>query len=218
MPLFVRALLIAVAAGLPLACSAAEAPKYKLGKDYLSARQAQPTADPSKIEVLEVFAYSCPHCFAFEPSLEAWLSRKPADVNFIRLPHTLGSEANAVRNKAMYTAHLLGAFDKFHRALFGAIHGQGKMLASVEENRDLFVKSTGIKAEEFDGAYKSFVIDSRVRIADQAIRDLGITSVPAMVVEGKYVVSPRQGGGAKEMLAVVDYLVEQTRQERGKSR
>ena len=218
MPLFVRALLIAVAAALPLACSAAEAPKYKLGKDYLSVRTPQKPADASKIEVAEVFAYSCPHCFALESHVQAWAQKKPADVNFIRLPHTLGSEANSQRNKAMYTADMLGVLEKFHRALFGAIHGQGKLMATPEELRGLFEQATGIKGEEFDGAFKSFVVDSRNRIAEQAVRELGVASVPTLVVEGKYAVSPRAGGGPKEMFAIVDYLIEEARKERGKSR
>lgn len=218
MPLFVRALLIAVAAALPLACSAAEAPKYKLGKDYLAVRTPQTPADPARIEVMEIFAYSCPHCFSLEGPLQAWLAKKPDDVNFIRLPHTLGSQANALRNKAMYTAHMLGALENFHRALFGAIHGQGKMMSTPEELRALFEQSTGIKGEEFDGAYKSFVVDSRNRIAEQAVRDIGVTSVPTLVVDGKYAVSPRAGGGPKEMFAIVDFLVDQARKERGKSR
>lgn len=218
MPTFVRALMIALVAGLPLACSAAEAPKYQLGKDYLNVRQPQAPTDPGKIDVYEVFAYSCPHCFSFEPHVQDWAARNPKDVNFVRLPHTLGSPAGAIRNKAMYTADLLGQLEKFHRALFGAIHGQQKMMATVEEVRELFVKSTGVKAEEFDGNYGSFVVDSRFRIAEQAIKEMGITSVPAMVVDGRYVVSPRASGGAKEMLAITDWLVEQARKERGKSR
>src|ERR1700741_4479777 len=79
------AVLLAV---LPLACSAGDGP-FQPGKDYTELRAPQPKADPSKIEVMEVFAYSCPHCFHLEPEVEKWVKKKPADVNFVRLPHTL---------------------------------------------------------------------------------------------------------------------------------
>ena len=217
MPFLARAL-IALTALLPLACTAADAPKYELGTHYKPVRVPQTPADPGKIEVIEVFSYGCPHCFQFEPHLEAWLAKKPSDVSFVRLPHTLGAPAGIVRNKAMYTAHMLGGFEKFHRALFASIHGQGKTMGSVEEVRDLFVQSTGLKAADFDGAYNSFAIDSRFRIAENAIRDMGIASVPTLVVDGKYYTSPRAGGGFTEMLAVTDFLVAQARKERGKSR
>lgn len=218
MKLLARAM-IALSALLPLACSAAEAPpKYQLGRDYKAVRTVQPTSDPDKIEVMEVFAYSCPHCFQFEPALSAWLDKKPADVNFLRIPHTLGSEANELRNRAMFTAHLMGQFDKFHRALFGAIHGGGKLMSNAAELRTLFTTATGVPAADYDGVYKSFPIDGRARAAEQAIEQMGITSVPGMIVEGRYWVSPRAGGGSKEMLAITDFLVEQARKERKKSR
>lgn len=218
MQLLARAL-IALSALLSLACTAAEAPaKYELGKHYFAVRQAQAPTDPGKIEVFEVFSYGCPHCFQFESHLEHWLAKKPADVSFIRLPHTLGQPAGAVRNRAMYTAHMLGAFDKFHRALFGSIHGQNKPMATADEVRALFVQSTGLKPEDFDGAYNSFAVDSRFRMAENAVREMGIASVPTLVVDGKYYASPRSGGGFPELLAITDFLVAKARAERGKSR
>jgi len=210
--------LMALTALLPLACSGADAPKYELNKHYKAVRQAQPTADPAKFEVMEVFSYGCPHCMQFEPHLDKWLAKKPADVAFVRLPHTLGAPAGIVRNKAMYTAQMLGVFEPFHRALFGAIHGQNKLMSSVEEVRGLFVQSTGLKAEDFDGAYGGFAVDSRFRIGENAVREMGIASVPTLVVEGKYYVTPRTGGGFPEVIAIAEFLVEQARRERGKSR
>jgi thiol:disulfide interchange protein DsbA len=214
MHLLARAL-VALTALLPLACSAADdAGKYQLGQHYKSVRNPQAPANPAKIEVMEVFAYSCPHCFQFEQPLEKWLAKKPGDVEFVRLPHTLGQPANQLRNKAFYAAQLLGVFEPFHRALFGAIHGQGKMAASAEELRGLFVQHTGVKAEDFDGAFNSFAADAGARRGEATVRELGITSVPTIVVEGKYYTSPRAGGGFTEMLAVTDFLVEQARKER----
>lgn len=217
MPFLTRAL-IALSALLPLACSAAESPKYEAGTHYKSVRQPQQPADPGKIEVMEVFSYGCPHCFQFEPVLEKWLAKKPADVAFVRMPHTLGQPAGIVRNKAMYTAEMLGVVDKFHRALLGAIHGQGKLMNSLEDVRGIFVSSTGVKAEDFDSAYNSFAVDSRFRIAENQIRDMGVASVPTLVVDGKWYASPRSGGGFPELIAITDHLVAKARQERGKSR
>jgi len=210
MPFFARGL-IALTALLPLACSAADAEKYQAGEHYKSVRVPQAPADPAKIEVMEVFAYSCPHCFQLEGKVDAWLAKKPADVAFVRQPHTLGAPANAVRNKAMYTAQMLGGFDQFHKALFGAIHGQGRVMATVEEVRELFVKSTGLKAEDFDGAYSSFMIDSRFRIGEKTVQDLGIASVPTIVVDGKWAVP-----NGSQVFSIVDFLVEKARKERRK--
>ena len=56
------------------------------GRDYQVLKQAQPTESGAKVEVIEFFWYGCPHCNALQPSLHAWLKRKPADVEFRRIP------------------------------------------------------------------------------------------------------------------------------------
>lgn len=209
-----RALVVLIALS-PLACSATDAPQFKLGEHYVRVRAVHPPANPAKIEVAEVFAYSCPHCFQFEPVLRKWLKSLPADAEFVQMPHTLGNPAGAVRNKAFHAAKMLGVLDKFHEALFGAIHVDSKPMTTPEELRELFVKRTGVKAEDFDGAFSSFAVDAGFRRGESTIQDMGVASVPAMVVDGQYLVSPK-GGGFPRMLAVTDFLIEQARRERAK--
>jgi thiol:disulfide interchange protein DsbA len=210
-----RALVVLVSLS-PLACTAADGPQYRLGEHYQRVRAPQPPADASKIQVLEVFAYSCPHCYSLEPALKKWLAKKPADVEFVRSPHTLGQPANQARNRAFYAAQMLGVLDKFHTALFEAIHKERKTPSTPEQVRALFVEKTGVKGEDFDGAYNSFATDAGFRRGENAIMAMGISSVPTLVVEGQYFVSPNLAGGFDGMLKVTDFLVEQARQARAK--
>lgn len=214
---FLSRALVVLTALLPLACSAEEASsKYKFGEHYLRVRAIQQPANPAKIEVMEVFAYSCPHCFQFEPALAKWLKRMPADVEFVRMPHTLGRPENAPRNRAFFAARMLGVLEKLHPALFGAIHGQNRAMATTEEIRALFVEHTGVKAEDFDGAFSSFAADAGFRRGESTIQAMGIPSVPTMVVDGAYYASPNVAGGFTGLLAVTDFLIEQARRERAK--
>jgi protein dithiol oxidoreductase (disulfide-forming) len=210
-----RALVVLVTLS-PLACTAADNAPYKLGEHYVRARAEQTPANPAKIEVMEVFAYSCPHCYAFEPAMKQWLAKKPADVEFVRTPHTLGQPAGALRNRAFYAAQMLGVLDRFHPVLFDAIHKDHKPVATPEELRALFVQATGVKGEEFDGAFNSFAADAGFRRGENAIQAMGVTSVPNIVVEGKYIVIPNMAGSLEGMLKVTDFLVEQARRERAK--
>src|SRR5690349_17032528 len=105
--------LVVLASLSPLACSAADDAPYRLGKDYQRVRAYQEPANPAKIEVLEVFAYSCPHCYALEPALKAWVKQLPADVEFVRQPNTLGHGENEPRNRAFYVAKMLNVVDRF---------------------------------------------------------------------------------------------------------
>lgn len=211
-----RALVVLMALS-PLACSAADDARFKYGEHYLRVRAAQQPANPGKIEVMEVFAYSCPHCFQLEPALQKWLKKKPADVEFVQAPHTLGQPAGALRNKAFYAARMLGVLDAFHPALFKAIHVERKPMATVDEIRALFVASTGLKGEEFDGAVSGFAADAGYRRGETTIQAMGISSVPTLVVNGQYFTSGGMApGGLGGMLDVTDFLIERARQERAK--
>ena len=52
---------------------------FKEGKDYAKlSKPVATTAGAGKVEVIEFFWYSCPHCHAFEPAFAAWKSAAPA--------------------------------------------------------------------------------------------------------------------------------------------
>lgn len=208
--------LVVLASLSPLACTAADDAPYKLGEHYLRVRAPQAPANPAKIEVMEVFAYSCPHCYALEPVLAQWLKKKPADVEFVRNPHTLGRPENEGRNRAFYAARMLGVVDRFHAALFQAVHRDHKPMASAADLRALAVQSAGVTAADFDGAYSSFAADAGFRRGESTIQGMGITSVPTLVVDGTWFVSPNLAKGFDGMIKVTDFLVGQARRERAK--
>ena len=204
------------ALGLALSwgCSQADVPaKFVIDQHYKAVRQPA-LSNPTKVEVMEVFSYSCPHCFHFEPIVEKWEKTKPDSVVFIRQPWSLGQPAALGRSKAVIAARQLGVFDKFHKALFGAIHGQGKVMATDSELEQLFVSSTGIDAQKFRDAFSGFATDSEVRRGENLVRDLGLSSVPSVVVDGRWYTNGSMAGGNDKVFDVVDFLVNQAQSSR----
>ncbi|WP_297528184.1 thiol:disulfide interchange protein DsbA/DsbL [Thiohalobacter sp.] len=194
---------------LPFSASAAE---FEAGKDYLTIRPAQPTNDPARIEVVEMFWYGCPHCFQLEPLIEEWAAKLPDDVNFLRVPAVLSPRWELLA-KAWYTAELLGVTDRIHKALFDEIHVKRKRINSEPALRSFFVQQ-GVKGEDFDNTFNSFGVAAKVNRARQLTRNYGIRGVPSMIVEGRYRTSATEAGSHERMLEVVDYLVEQARKQR----
>ncbi len=210
---FARTALVLLA-GLPLACTAADDAPFKAGQHYKPVRTAQPPADPAKIEVAEVFWYGCVHCFQFEPYVDQWLAKKPAEVAFVRLPSSLGRPVGILHSKAFYAAEVLGVFDKIHKPLFAAMHGDGKTFGTQEELRAFFVKNAGVSAEDFDGAFTGFAADNRVRRTETQLREMGIASTPTVVIDGRWYTNGSMAGGYDKVFAVVEQLVKQARKER----
>ncbi len=176
------------------------------GIEYKRLPSPMPTVDPKKIELLELFWYGCPHCYRFEPKLKKWLKKKPANVVFVRVP-AIFNPRWGFHAKVYYTAEVLGVLDKLHDALFEAIHVQRKQMKTVEEVRKLFVRY-GVKPKDFDKAFASFMVDAKVRRAKDLTRRYGISGVPSLVVNGKYVTDGPMASSAGGMLKVVDYLIE----------
>ncbi|MCK9193164.1 MAG: thiol:disulfide interchange protein DsbA/DsbL [Nevskia sp.] len=200
---------LCVAALGAVALQAAAADAYELGTHYKQVREVQTPADPKRITVEEFFWYGCPHCFKLDPELATWLQKKPADVDFVRVPNTLGRPEGEVHARAFYIAQTLGIGDKIHKPLFDAINVRHYPMNSLDSIRALFVEVSGIKPADFDGVASSFVVDSGMRRAEQSARAYAITSVPTIVIGGKYMVA----GQADEM-KVVDFVIEKIRKER----
>ncbi|MEZ5502799.1 MAG: thiol:disulfide interchange protein DsbA/DsbL [Halioglobus sp.] len=199
-----------------LSCAAAEdtAKTYVVGTDYDVITPPIRTLEPGKIEVAEFFWYGCHHCFDFEPLIEAWEKNMPDDVSFRGIPAIWG-EGMDLHAKAFYTAQALGVEDTMTPVLFHAMNVEHKRLASQEEIGALFV-ANGVALEDFNKAFNSFGVGSEIRQAVAVAKAAQMTGTPALMVNGKYLVTGRKAGTQADMLKVVDFLVEQERAAKAK--
>ena len=183
------------------------------GVDYVeipNGRAFQPTA--GKVEVAEVFGYTCPHCAQFDPVLSAWKKRQPADVQVVLVPAAFGGYWDPYA-RAYFTAEALGVLDKSHSATFAAIHLQRKLPVNAKvgaEQLGPFYAQYGVDAKRFADTFNSFGIDAKLNRARQFAGAAQISGTPALVVAGKYTINVDQGGFEK-MLHTAEWLVAQER-------
>lgn len=201
---------------LSLSACAQEAPsQYVEGKHYTVLEQPVRTADPSKIEVAEVFSYHCSHCFQFEPMIQAWEKQQSPDVLLVQT-HAMWNPQMEPMVRAYYTSIALKIKDKTHNAIFNAIHLEHKQFTTAEEWATFF-SGYGVDKEKALSTYNSFGVTSQIKQAEARARGYKITGTPEMVVEGKYLVSSRLTQSHAEMLKVVDFLIAKVRAERPKT-
>ena len=183
----------------------AMAANFVAGKDYSVVANPGKVDVPGKIEVREFFWYGCGHCFTLEPYMQAWLRKLPKDVNFVRTPAAMNPvwEMNA---RGYYVSEALGVRKKTHLPLFHAIHDKGQQIFDQQSQAKFFVKY-GVPEAKFNSMFNSFAITSKISQAKQLARQYQLTGVPAVVVNGKYIV---QGNDAK-VIQVVNYLIEKER-------
>lgn len=195
------------------ACAQESVDTYKEGQHYVVLEQPVRTSEPSKIEVAEVFAYSCPHCFDFEPLLHAWEQKQGPDV-YLSQTHAMWNPQMEPLVRAYYTSVALKVKEKTHIAIFNALHLERKQINTAEQWADFFAVYGVDKAKALS-TYNSFGVTSQIKQAEARARSYKITGTPEMVVDGKYRISSRMAGGHAEMLKVVDFLVAKIRAERG---
>lgn len=204
-----------LAALLLFMLAAAVHAEYLEGVEYAVINPPQPVDTGAKIEVREIFMYSCPHCFRFEPALAKWLKTKPANVQFVRTP-AIFRPTSEPQARAFYALEALHAPESVHNAVFEAIHVQQRPL-NDEASLAKFVAEKGVNEEQFRRAYHSFSVDAEVKQAMSRVPAYGVDSVPTMIVDGKYRTNGTMAGSNELMLKVVDYLVQKSAQERKKT-
>lgn len=177
------------------------------GPGYQTLSTPQPTQDKTKVEVIEFFWYGCPHCYAFEPQLNQWLKSLPKNVTFIRQPAAF-NDVWGKHAKAYFVAEALSMVDKVHADFFDAIQNK-KQLLDTEEELAKFFAAHGAKETAFHEAYNSFGVDTKLRQAKTMGGRYGITGVPTVIVNGKYVTSGPLAGSHENMIKVINQLIEQ---------
>ncbi|RQO60393.1 disulfide bond formation protein DsbA [Paucibacter sp. KBW04] len=184
------------------------------GKQYLKLSQALPTT-PGKIDVVEFFWYGCPHCYAFDPTLEAWVKQLPADVAFRRVH--VGFRANIKSHqKLFYALEAMGKEAEVHSAVFASFQRD-----MPESDKDVIALAArlGLDVAKFTAAYNSFGVQTKCAQASKLSEDFRIDGVPALGIAGRYLTSPSIAGtrGAGEQVngqqavAVADFLIKLAR-------
>jgi thiol:disulfide interchange protein DsbA len=192
-------------AGTPL-----PAGKWQPGVNYTVLVPAQPTGvAPGKVEVLEVFWLACPHCYALEPFIQAWLKAKPPYVEFVRVP-VIWQPIHRYHAHLYYTLDALGRRDLIAKA-FEALAQQHQPLAGSDEDESFklqqkFATDNGVSAEDFAKAYNSFSVAANLKRAEDLTQAYRVEGVPFIVVNGKYTTDIAQAGGEAKLTELISDL------------
>lgn len=184
--------------------------RFELGEHYARLTPAQPTSSgPDQIEVAEVFWYACPHCYTFDPYLESWKEDLAGDVNFVRIP-VLWAGIHQIHARIYYTAETLNKLDDMHADVFREIHVNRNGLDNPAEIRNFF-GNYDVDAATFDNTFESFAVYTKLQRADELARRYQISSVPMVIVNGKYTTSATMAGTYPQLLEVVNELIDMER-------
>ena len=192
-------LVVGLANALPMA--------FMQGNHYQMTKTLLPMAEGTQSEVVELFMYTCPHCYHLEPEVEDWKKSLTDTVSFKQVPAVF-SQNQVPLASAYYAAEAMNVLEQLHPLFFEAIHEDGINLNSNSAILD-YVAEQGIDRTSFEKMMSSFAVKTKVKKAAAITGQSGVTGVPSFVVNGKYHTSGPMAGSVEAIFEVVDFLVEQ---------
>lgn len=201
------------AAALMASTSAAFAAEPKEGVDYKTLDTPVRNEAGKKVEVIEFFMYSCPHCNALEPVMADWVKKQGDKISFRRVHFPTTGEKDP-QARAYLTLEAMGKLDGVHEKIFRAIHVQRNRLNKDDALTD-FIVANGVDKAKYLEYFNSFGVQTKMKRANQLLNAYKIESAPTIVIDGRYVTAPsmagRQGQPESQVhqatLQVMDYLV-----------
>ncbi len=188
-------------------------PPIKLteGKDYNRLEKPQSSeVGAGKIEVIEFFWYSCPHCNAFEPTFANWVKNVSKDVVVRRIPVAF-NDSFAPQQRLFFTLEALNLLDSLHAKVFQAVHVDKQPL-NTEAGIQAWAEKQGVDKTKFAETYKSFGMASKLRRAVQLQNDFKVEGVPALGIAGRFYTDGSLAGSMERALQVTEALLAQVRQ------
>ena len=188
----------------------AQAALFKSGKDFLTlARPLATESGTGKIELIEFFWYSCPHCNLFEPSFAQWVKNAPKDVVVRRIPVAFRDDF-APQQRLFFTIEALNLMETLHPKVFAAIHVE-KLVLNTDASVLAWAEKQGVDKAKFNEVYKSFGVASKLKRAVQLQNDFKVEGVPSLGVAGRYYIDGTLAGSMDRALKVAESLIAQSR-------
>ncbi|RVU49098.1 thiol:disulfide interchange protein DsbA/DsbL [Rubrivivax rivuli] len=182
------------------------------GKDYVRLQTPSAVtglAAGKKVEVIEFFWYGCPHCFSFEPTIEAWSKRLAPDIQFRQMPFAFIGPVE--HQKLFYALEEIGQREALQKRIFNAIHLENRRI-NTEADILNFVAANGVDRAKFTEAWKSFGVNTKINRGKQLSNAYKIDGVPAIGVQGRFYTAPSLAGSSERAVAVADFLIQRARQ------
>ncbi|MDC8757554.1 thiol:disulfide interchange protein DsbA/DsbL [Janthinobacterium fluminis] len=214
--------LLLAAVTLMASTSGAFAAEPQNGVDYTTLDATTRPDTGKKIEVVEFFMYSCPHCHSLEPLMSEWVKKQGDNIVFRRV-HMAFSGPNDPQAHAYVTLEAMGKLDLVHDKIFRAVHVERNRLNKDEALTD-FIAKNGVDKAKYLEFFNSFAVQTKMKRGASLINTYKLTSAPSIVIDGRFVTSPAQAGRPNQpelqsqqaTLKVMDMLVARALKESGK--
>jgi len=166
-------------------------------------------------EVREFFSFYCPACYRHEAIIGELKAQLPDNIALVKnaIDGMPGRDIaiEELLSKALLTAKLLKVEDKIVATIFKYIYVNKATFTNETDIKNIFLLQ-GIEEQRFDKIFNSFSVKTgvnKMRKNTETLRNQGISSVPTVIVNGKYKVETGAIKSKEQYIELVLYLLSQ---------
>lgn len=218
---FLKFLLTAVTLSAMAFTASSSPTDPKEGAEYKTLAKPQAVDTGKKVEIIEFFDYACPHCAAFDSTLNAWVKKQGDNIVFKRIH--IGRQGSDVPQARMYyTLQAMGVLTpELHTKAFNEIHVNHNRMNRDELVFD-FVAKQGVDKQKFIDTYRGFGVAAQVRKSLAQMDAYNVEFWPLLIVDGKYQTAPSMANPNatteaqlnEDVIRVLDALVVKAKAEK----
>lgn len=189
--------------------------EFKDGTDYRTLKTPVKTdVAPGQVEVISIFWYGCPHCYSLEPIVSRWHKTLPADVSFVQMPGFFGPNLWQTHAQLYYTIFNMGLVDKVHEGIFNEVQNKRNLLKDSGEMAEFLNRRYGVDKKAFIDQFNSFGVNVQLQQAFSRLKGYELKGVPALIIDGRYVVESGLARSLDNMPIIADFLINKVKKER----
>ncbi len=218
---FMKFLLAAVTLSAVAFTASASPADPKEGAEFKTLAKPQPVDTGKKVEIIEFFDYACPHCAAFDNTLNAWVKKQGDNIVFKRI-HIGRQGSDVPQARMFYTLQAMGVLTpELHTKAFNEIHVNHNRMNRDELVFD-FIAKQGVDKQKFIDTYRGFGVAAQVRKSLAQMDAYNVEFWPLLIVDGKYQTAPSMANANatteaqlnEDVIRVLDALVVKAKAEK----
>jgi protein dithiol oxidoreductase (disulfide-forming) len=201
--LFIFSLSLSALADNHILANADDHALFKAERDFIdiSARVPITDEDPADIELF--FWYGCASCYQVFDHFSRWDIVKQGKLSMSMSPAMIRSDWRKWA-KLHYALRQTGYLDTYQVKVFDAIHVQGLTFNSFDDMKSIFdIEHQQAIQDSFNRAATNFL----VKQSEQRYKTLEISSVPSILIKGRYLVTADMAQTTSRMRDIAAYLL-----------
>lgn len=185
----------------------------QLGRDYARLDVPVRAGSPRTIDVTVFTLYACAPCADANGVLQKWADGLPYFVHVQNSPAVLNPHWSYLA-RVFFALDAIGQERTQRPYLFRAINQEGMNYADFHQ-MERWLDNRGVNLPAFEKAFDSNDVIALTANAPNVMRMYHVTSVPTIVVDGRYIVTPASAGGLDKLPGVLNDVVARVAQEKG---